>query len=128
MGKYAQHHYWRGVSTRRVLHSIPDPDDPTPPLVSLPSNFSPGPRVTTDEEILAFIRQDAIELYHASATCAMGKKGDLMAVVDSNARVFGVQGLRVVDASAFPFLPPGHPQSTVYALAEKIADDIKRGR
>ena len=57
----------------------------------------------------------------------MGKIGDPMAVVDTHARVFGVQGLRVVDSSAFPFLPPGHPQSTVYALAEKIADDVKRG-
>jgi choline dehydrogenase len=38
--------------------------------------------------------------------------------------VYGVQGLRVVDASSFPFLPPGHPQSVVYALAEKIADEI----
>ena len=36
-----------------------------------------------------------------------------MAVVDSHARVFGVSGVRVVDASTFPFLPPGHPQSTV---------------
>jgi choline dehydrogenase len=51
-----------------------------------------------------------------------------MAVVDSHARVFGVSGLRVVDASAFPFLPPGHPQSSVYALAEKIADLIKSGQ
>lgn len=37
-------------------------------------------------------------------------------------------GLRVVDASAFALRPPGHPQSTVYAFAEKIADDIKNGR
>jgi choline dehydrogenase len=36
--------------------------------------------------------------------------------------------VRVVDASAFPLLPPGHPQATVYALAEKIAADILRGR
>jgi choline dehydrogenase len=50
-----------------------------------------------------------------------------MAVVDSKARVYGVKGLRVVDASAFPFLPPGHPQATVYMLAEKIADDIRKG-
>lgn len=57
----------------------------------------------------------------------MGKKDDPQAVVDSNARVYGVKGLRVVDASAFPLLPPGHPQSTVYALAEKIADDIIKG-
>ena len=57
----------------------------------------------------------------------MGKADDPMAVVDTKARVFGVQNLRVVDASAFPFLPPGHPQATVYALAEKIADDIWSG-
>jgi hypothetical protein len=43
----------------------------------------------------------------------MGVESDTTAVVDSHARVYGVQGLRVVDASAFPFLPPGHPQSTI---------------
>ncbi len=85
----------------------------------------PGPAVQTDEDILTFIRQSGSQQYHASATCAMGKAGDVNAVVDSRARVFGVRGLRVVDASAFPFLPPGLPQSTVYMLAEKIADDIK---
>ena len=70
-----------------------------------------------------------------------------MAVVDSHARVFGVGKLRVVDASAFPFMPPGHPQATVCecilivhcvsqsgmsltvtdALAEKIAANILAG-
>jgi choline dehydrogenase len=58
----------------------------------------------------------------------MGRKGDLLAVVDPKARVYGLQGLRVVDASAFPFLTPGHPQSGIYLLAEKIAEDIKMGR
>jgi choline dehydrogenase len=43
----------------------------------------------------------------------MGKESDPMAVLDSKARVYGVSGLRVVDASAFPLLPPGHPMSTV---------------
>lgn len=52
-------------------------------------------------------------VWHASSTCKMGPSTDSMAVVDSHARVYGVKGLRVVDASAFPFLPPGHPQSTV---------------
>jgi choline dehydrogenase len=58
----------------------------------------------------------------------MGRGDDVMAVVDSKARVYGVEGLRVVDASAFPFLTPGHPQSGIYMLAEKIAEDIKMGR
>lgn len=43
----------------------------------------------------------------------MGKAGDPDAVVDSRGKVFGVHGLRVVDVSAFPLLPPGHTQSTV---------------
>jgi choline dehydrogenase len=55
-------------------------------------------------------------VWHASCTCKMGVESDGMAVVDSNARVFGVEGVRVVDASAFPFLPPGHPQSSVCAF------------
>ena len=54
----------------------------------------------------------------------MGARNDSMAVIDSQARVYGTQNLRVVDASSFPFLPPGHPQSMIYALAEKIAADI----
>ena len=57
----------------------------------------------------------------------MGKAGDEMAVLDSNANVRGVSGLRVVDASSFPLLPPGHPQATIYAFAEKIADVIAKG-
>jgi choline dehydrogenase len=84
-------------------------------------------KVTSDADILNFIQQSVIEIYHASATCKMGRANDTMAVVDSRARVIGVKGLRVVDASAFPFLPPGHPQGTVYALAEKIAEDVLKG-
>ena len=75
----------------------------------------PGLNVTSDEDILAAIRLSASSLDHAACTCAMGKIDDPNAVVDSKARVIGVEGLRVVDASAFPFLPPGHPQSTVCA-------------
>lgn len=43
----------------------------------------------------------------------MGRSGDPRAVVDSRARVIGVNGLRVVDASALPFLPPGHPSAVI---------------
>ena len=85
----------------------------------------PGPTVQSDADILAYIRNVSVPFYHAGATCAMGRKSDANAVVDSQARVFGVQGLRVVDMSAAPFMPPGHPMATVYMLAEKIAADIQ---
>jgi len=88
------------------------------------AEYLPGLNVTSDADILAYIQASLMTIYHAAATCKMGNSNDSMAVLDSQARVYGTQNLRVVDASAFPFLPPGHPQSTVYALAEKIAADI----
>ncbi|KAM0796604.1 glucose-methanol-choline oxidoreductase [Usnea florida] len=90
--------------------------------------FAPGPTVETDAQILDYIQQSLAPIHHASATCAMGKAGDADAVVDSKGKVFGVNGLRLVDISVFPFLPPGHTQATVYMLAEKLADDIRNGR
>lgn len=86
--------------------------------------YWPGVEQDTDEEILAVIQDSLMTVWHAAGTCKMGKESDDMAVIDNEAKVFGVQGLRVVDASSFPILPPGHPQSTIYALAEKIADGI----
>ena len=87
----------------------------------------PGEKYQTDEEILNYIAETSDAYYAGVGTCAMGKKEDPLAVVDSKARVIGVQGLRVVDASAFPFAIDGQPMGTVYALAEKIAADIKTG-
>ena len=74
--------------------------------------YYPGPAVQSDEEILKYIQDNVMTLWHPAGTCKMGTRDDAGAVVDSEARVLGVQGLRVVDASALPFLPPGHPQST----------------
>lgn len=90
--------------------------------------LAPGSTVQSDADILTYIRNVSVPFYHGGATCAMGKKSDANAVVDSQARVFGVEGLRVVDMSAAPFTLPGHPQATVYMLAEKIADDILKGK
>lgn len=92
---------------------------------------APGEGVQTDEEIRAWIRANVGQIWHPVSTAAMGREKDVAsgrAVVDSRGRVFGVQGLRVADASCFPFALPGHPQAAVYALAEKIADDIITGR
>lgn len=86
------------------------------PVLIGPEYFPGEDRVQSDEEILELIRESFNTIYHASSTCAMGRKEDPNAVVDSKARVIGVRGLRVVDASTFPFLPPGHPQATVCKL------------
>ena len=89
--------------------------------VVIGSEAFPGVNVSTNQQILSAIMQSASSIYHAAGTNAMGKTTDPMAVVDSQARVIGVTGLRVVDASAFPFLPPGHPQATVCKYYSKSA-------
>lgn len=82
------------------------------PILIGPEYF-PGSQVATDAEILDHVRKSFDTIFHASCTCAMGRVSDPQAVVDSKARVIGIDALRVVDASALPFLPPGHPQSTI---------------
>jgi choline dehydrogenase-like flavoprotein len=81
--------------------------------VVIGDEYNPSLAVESDDQILEWIRKNVMTLWHPACTCKMGVDGDEMAVVDHKARVFGVGRLRVVDASAFPFLPPGHPQSTV---------------
>jgi choline dehydrogenase len=73
----------------------------------------PGPQVASVDQSHEIIKQSYNTIYHDTCTCAMGEKNDSMAVVDTEARVYGVKGLRVADASSFPILPPGHPQATV---------------
>lgn len=73
----------------------------------------PGLQVQSNEQIEDIIKKSLNTIYHAACTCAMGRSNDTMAVVDTHSRVIGVNGVRVVDASAFPILPPGHPQATV---------------
>lgn len=90
--------------------------------------YFPGPAVQTDDDILKSIRNIVMTVWHASCTCRMGRLDDPTAVVDKDTKVIGVTALRVVDASSFALLPPGHPQSTVYALAEKISAQIIAGQ
>lgn len=98
---------------------------PSLSAMTIGDEYFPGPEIETDEQILDLIREALTPVSHASCTCKMGRREDSMAVVDNKARVFGTQGLRVVDASSLALLPPGHPMATIYAFAEKIADDIK---
>jgi choline dehydrogenase len=84
---------------------------------------SPGPSVETDEEILAWVARDAETALHPSCTARMGT--DAMAVLDPlTMRVHGVDGIRVVDASAMPYVTNGNIYAPVMMLAEKSADLI----
>jgi choline dehydrogenase len=85
--------------------------------------ISPGPSVRTDEQILAWVAGDAETALHPSCTCKMGT--DEMSVVDpSTMRVHGLDGLRVVDASVFPYVTNGNIYAPVMMVAEKAADLI----
>jgi 5-(hydroxymethyl)furfural/furfural oxidase len=74
-----------------------------------------------DEALEAFVRKAAIGVWHASCSCRMGREDDPMAVVDTQGRVKGVQGLRVVDASIFPVVPCANTNFPTLMTAEKIA-------
>ncbi len=85
---------------------------------------SPGPEVATDEEVLEWVRKDAETAYHPSCTNRMGV--DEMAVVDPlTMRVRGTEGLRVVDASAMPYVTNGNIYAPTMMMAEKAADLIR---
>ncbi len=83
----------------------------------------PGPQVSTDEDVAAFIQREAWG-HHASCTNAIGPASNPMAVLDSRFRVRGTSGLRVVDASVFPRIPGYFIVSAVYMVAEKASDVI----
>jgi choline dehydrogenase len=84
---------------------------------------SPGPSVSTDDEILDWVRKDGETALHPSCTAKMGT--DDMAVLDPlTMKVHGLEGLSVVDASAMPYVTNGNIYAPVMMLAEKSADII----
>lgn len=85
----------------------------------------PGAEIETDEQIDAYIRRTCWTVHHPLGTCRMG--GDAASVVDSELRVRGAEGLRIVDASVMPDMTGGNINAAVIAIAER-ASDIIRGR
>ena len=82
--------------------------------------------VMNDEEAMeAFVRKAAIGVWHASCSCRMGRPDDPMTVVDTQGRVKGIQGLRVVDASIFPVVPCANTNFPTLMAAEKIAEAMQ---
>ena len=90
------------------------------------SEIAPGIAKTSDQEIDAHIRATGISVHHPLGTCRMGTGNDDMAVVDGELRVFGIDRLRVIDASAMPDLIGGNINAPVIMIAEKAADLIRR--
>jgi choline dehydrogenase len=98
----------------------------TPPLSNM---FVPGsgelPPWQDRDALRAWVRDNVSTTWHPSSTCRMGPANDPMAVVDGEGKVYGVNDLRVVDASIFPTGPRANLHCTVTAVAEKIADGVR---
>ncbi|KAG8168503.1 hypothetical protein KVR01_001252 [Diaporthe batatas] len=99
----------------------------TPSMASLqPVEIVPGANVTTDAQIEDAIRTTLYRPANAHPCCTAAMLPlELGGVVDPQLRVYGVQGLRIVDASILPLIPSAHTQETMYAVGEKAADVIK---
>ena len=76
------------------------------------------PAGDSDEEIMDFVRRASQSVYHPTSTCAIGS------VVDSELRVYGVDGLRVADASVMPTITRGNTNAATIMIAEKASDLI----
>ncbi|KAK9871991.1 hypothetical protein WA026_015236 [Henosepilachna vigintioctopunctata] len=70
-------------------------------------------------------KKDMDTILKGSGTCKMGPKSDKKAVVDPRLRVYGIKGLRVIDASIMPVIPAAHTNAPTFMIAEKGADMIK---
>jgi len=107
----------RGIREARRIYR-------TPPQKELTGEeITPGKDITSDADLDSFILRTAQLTQHPVGTCSMGKGP--RAVVDPQARVYGVQGLRVVDASIMPTVPGGNTNAAVIMAAEKVSDLIR---
>ncbi len=86
--------------------------------------IQPGQDAQSDAELDAFIREHAESAYHPCGTCRMGRPDDPNAVVDAQARVIGVDGLRVADSSIFPRITNGNLNAPSIMVGEKVSDHL----
>ena len=91
-----------------------------------PQEWKPGTQFQSDEDLARLAGDIATTIFHPVGTTRMGADGDPMAVVDSQLRVRGITGLRVVDAGVMPTITSGNTNSPTLMLAEKAADWIVR--
>ena len=90
-----------------------------------PEEYKPGIHYRTEEELAEAAGHIGTTIFHPVGTCKMGRADDPTAVVDSQLRVIGVAGLRVVDASIMPFITSGNTNSPTIMIAEKASEMIR---
>lgn len=93
-----------------------------------PEEWKPGVQFESDEDLARLAGDIATTIFHPVGTTKMGRNDDGMAVLDSQMRVRGIAGLRVVDAGAMPTITSGNTNSPTLMLAEKAAEWIVRAR
>ncbi len=86
--------------------------------------IQPGADITSDQAIDQWVKENVESAYHPSCTCKMGDDDDVMAVLDPQCRVRGIENLRVVDSSIFPTIPNGNLNAPTIMVAERAADFI----
>jgi choline dehydrogenase len=91
-----------------------------------PQEWKPGLQYQSDEELARLAGDIATTIFHPVGTTKMGADDDPLAVLDSQLRVRGIAGLRVVDAGAMPTITSGNTNSPTLMMAEKAADWIVR--
>ena len=89
-----------------------------------PVEYKPGIAYSTDEQLAEAAGLIGTTIFHPVGTCRMGKADDALAVVDSDLKVIGVRGLRVIDASVMPTITSGNTNSPTLMIAEKAALSI----
>ncbi|MGE8636298.1 MAG: GMC oxidoreductase, partial [Achromobacter piechaudii] len=90
-----------------------------------PQEWLPGPDYQTDAQLREAAGKIGTTIFHPVGTCAMGKSADDGAVVDARLRVFGLEGLRIADASVMPLITSGNTNSPTIMIAERAADMIR---
>lgn len=120
--KYMEHPYDRKSmleAIREVVTYIRESE-----LKKYFKRFIYGPASTSDEDIQEFMKEALDTVWHANGTVKMGKPEDPNACVSPDFRVYGMEGLRVVDMSVSPLTPNNHTQTTAYLVGQKAADTI----
>ncbi|CAE6537230.1 unnamed protein product [Rhizoctonia solani] len=122
-------YFSKSIDLQTLLHAVKFSQklSKTEPLASkVVARFDPAPEVTSDADLIDYIKANVGTLHHPIGTASLAPK-ELGGVVDTNLKVYGTSNVRVADASIIPLHIATHIQRTVYGVAEKAAKIIKNG-